>query len=70
MKIVEVKKLVKLYVTPSLLRSWADMMEKKWPNLHCGDSITWNEFIVDDEIDIAILYDQDRMHKEYKKCQH
>lgn len=59
--------MIKLYVTPSLLRAWADGMEKKWPTLNCGDSVVWHEFIIDDDVDLAIIYDQDRMNGEYKK---
>lgn len=64
MKTVEVKQLVKLWVTPALLRRWAEIMERKWPTLICGDSVIAHQFVVDDNVDIAICFDQNRMERE------
>jgi len=61
----KVKKLVKLYVTPDLLRSWADGMERKWPTLTAGDSVVWHDITVDADIELHICYDQERMEKEH-----
>ena len=60
----KVKKLVKLYVTPKMLRNWADRMEAKWPKLVVGDSIVWNDFCLDQDTELHICYDQERMGRE------
>jgi hypothetical protein len=60
----QVKKLVKLYVTPSMLRSWADGMERKWPRMVAGESIVWHDMVVDNDVELQICYDQQKMDDE------
>jgi len=67
MRVAEVKQRIKLYVTPGLLRAWADGMEEEWPKLLAGDSTVWYDFIVDERVDISLCFDQDRMGEECQK---
>lgn len=59
----QVKKLVKLYVTPSMLRAWADGMERKWPTLVAGSSIVWHDIPVDKDVELQICFDQEAMER-------
>lgn len=61
----QVKKLVKLYVTPALLRAWADGMERKWPRLTLGESIVWHDIYIDENTELHICFDQDKMNRDY-----
>ena len=61
----QVKKLVKLHVSPAMLRSWADGMERQWPHLAAGESIVWRDIFVDENTELQICYDQGRMHRDY-----
>ena len=62
----QVKKLVKLYVTPSLLREWANGMERKWPRMVAGESVVWHDIPVDKDVELQICFDQEKMEREEK----
>ncbi len=61
-----IKPQVKLYVSPSLLRAWADQMEKGWPDISWGANV---EFLTleSKDIDVTICYDQEAMHRDYPR---
>ena len=62
--IAQVKQRIKLFVTPRLLRAWADRMEEKWPKMNCGDSVIWNDIVIDETTDLSICFNQDEMDRE------
>ena len=65
--IAQIKQRIKLFVTPRLLRAWADRMEEKWPRMKCGDSVIWNDIAIDETTDLTICFNQDEMDREQNR---
>ena len=62
--IAKITQRIKLYVTPTMLRNWADRMEKAWSSVQCGDSVVWSDISLDDNIDLSICFNQDELDRE------
>jgi len=61
--LVKLKPRVKLFVTPKLLREWADLCERKWKNATAGQSVVFHELDYYPDVDFALAWDQEEMHK-------